>query len=66
MADIKPLYRKTVGQARLLGELDAWRTSFRENIACAAEIDAEINAGFDGSQSQPVVEVYVSDERHTY
>ena len=48
MADIKPLYRKTVGQARLLGELDTWRSSFRENIACARAIDAAIRDGFDG------------------
>ena len=66
MADIKPLYRKTVGQARLLGELDAWRASFRENIACAAEIDAEINAGFDGMHlkdgiAEHIVDRYGSD-----
>lgn len=48
MADIKPLYRKTVGQAKLLGEIGAWRESFRENISCARAIDAMIRDGYDG------------------
>lgn len=48
MADIKPLYRKTVGQAKMLGEIGDWRESFRENIACARAIDATIRDGYDG------------------
>lgn len=48
MADIKPLYRKTVQQARMLGELGPWRESLQENVACAKAIDAAIRDGFDG------------------
>lgn len=48
MADIKPLYRKTVEQARMLGEIDDWRASFRENVTCARAIDAALRDGFDG------------------
>lgn len=48
MADINPLYRKTVGQAKMLGEIGDWRESFRENIACARAIDATIRDGYDG------------------
>lgn len=48
MAELKPIYRKSAEQARLLGELPAWRESRKENIACAKAIDAAVNAGFDG------------------
>ena len=48
MAGIKPLYRKTVEQAKMLGEIDAWRASFRENITCARAIDAAIRDGYNG------------------
>ena len=43
-----PLYRKSREQARMLGEIDAWRESRKENIACARAIDTAIREGFDG------------------
>ena len=48
MADFKPLYRKTLDAARMLGDLDQWRESRKENIACARSIDAAIRDGYDG------------------
>lgn len=48
MAEIKPLYRKTIFQARALGEVCAWQESLQENAACAKAIDAAIRDGFDG------------------
>lgn len=53
VAEIKPLYRKNVEQAKLLGELNDWRASFRENIACARAIDAALRDGFDGMHLRP-------------
>ena len=48
MAGIKPLYRKPVEQAKMLGEIDAWRASIRENITCARAIDAALLDGYNG------------------
>lgn len=38
MAGIKPLYRKTLQAARLMGDLAQWRESRKENSECAHAI----------------------------
>lgn len=48
MAEFKPLYRKTLDIACMMGDLDQWRASRQENIACARSIDAAIRDGYDG------------------
>ena len=66
MADIKPLYRKTLDAARMMGDLDQWRASRNENIACARSIDAALRDGFDGMHlrhgiAQEIVDAYGLD-----
>lgn len=66
MAGIKPLYRKTLQAARLMGDLAQWRESRKENSECAHAIDAAIRDGFDGMHLRPgiaqeIVDVYGMD-----
>ena len=66
MADFKPLYRKTVTQAHLLGQLPEWRESRDENIACAKAIDRALAEGYDGMHlregiAQDIAEQYGLD-----
>ena len=42
------LYLGSVSEARRYGELDKWRESHRENIACKEAIEMAIRKGFDG------------------
>ena len=44
-----PVYRRTAAYARESGELEAWRASHRENIACREAIDKAIAKHFDGA-----------------
>ena len=44
-----PVYRHTAAYARESGELEAWRASHRENIACCEAIDKAIAKHFDGA-----------------
>ena len=44
-----PVYRRTAAYARESGELEAWRASHRENIACRDAIDKAIAKHFDGA-----------------
>ena len=44
-----PVYRRAAAYARESGELEAWRASHRENIACRDAIDKAIAKHFDGA-----------------
>lgn len=48
MSKTTPLYIYSASEAKHLNELDAWRESFRENIACKKAIEEEIRNSFDG------------------
>ena len=66
VADRKPLYRKTVTQAHLFGQLPEWRESRNENIACAKAIDKAIAEVYDGMHlrdgiAQEITEQYGLD-----
>lgn len=42
------LYLGSLSEARRYNELNEWRDSHRENIACKQAIEAVIRKGFDG------------------
>lgn len=58
------IYRKTVTEARNGGntELDKYRTSLKENIACAKAIDEAIRNNFDGMYLNDGVEIPVIEK----
>jgi len=49
MAEHKPLYRYSRDEAERLGELDDWRASHAENVACRDDIAQSIGLNYDGS-----------------
>lgn len=61
--DRKQVYRYTAGYARENGEMDAYRASRKENIACREAIEKAIRENFDGMHLkqeavEPVMEAY--------
>lgn len=46
--DIKPLYKYSFDEAKRSGETELYKSSHRENIACANDIKSGIAANFDG------------------
>ena len=42
------LYLGSVSEARRYNELDKWRESHRQNVACKRAIEEAIRKGFDG------------------
>ena len=44
-----PVYRHSAAYAREAGELEAWRASHKENVACREAIDGAIAKYFDGA-----------------
>ena len=44
-----PVYRHSAAYAREAGELEAWRASHKENVACREAIDKAIAKHFDGA-----------------
>lgn len=42
------LYLGSASEARRYNELDCWRESYRENVACKQAIENAIRTGFDG------------------
>ena len=44
-----PVYRHSAAHAREAGELEAWRASHKENVACREAIDGAIAKYFDGA-----------------
>ena len=57
------LYIGSISEARRFNELDRWRESHRENIACKQAIEEAIRQGFDGMYldhdcAKSVIEAY--------
>ena len=57
------LYLGTVSEARRYNELDKWRASHEQNIACKRAIEEAIRKGFDGMYldktcAESVIEAY--------
>lgn len=68
--DRTQVYRHTFGYARENGEMDAFRASMKENIACKEAIEKAISENFDGmhlkqESVEPVMEAYGA-ERVSY
>lgn len=53
MAEYPSVYRHSVEVAKEKGELDAWRSSHRANIACKQAIEATVREHFDGMHLAP-------------
>ena len=60
--DFLPLYRETISYARENGELDPYRVSLRENVACKKAIEDSIAKHFDGMHFEPSAVKEVLDE----
>ena len=50
MSEFPYLYRNSRKEAKRYGELEKWRSSHQENIACRKDIEAAVSAGFDGER----------------
>ena len=50
MSEFPYLYRNSRKEAKRYGELEKWRSSHQENIACRKDIEAVVSAGFDGKR----------------
>ena len=47
------LYLGSVSEARRYNELDRWRESHKQNIACKEAVEAAIRKGFNGMSLDP-------------
>ena len=48
MKDYPTIYRQTIAQAKANGDMELYRASHKENIACSKAIDEAIRNNFDG------------------
>lgn len=48
-----PVYPYSFAEAKRLDELDRWKESHKENMACKKAIEEAIRSGFDGMHLQP-------------
>lgn len=48
MKDYPTIYRQTIAQAKANGNMELYRASHKENIACSKAIDEAIRNNFDG------------------